>query len=151
MIYEKTIDTVLYSSNKDLLQAEIIHKYLSEESYWAKGIPLPLVKDCIEGSICFAAYSNDKQIAFARVITDGASFGYLADVFVLDKHRGKGISKHLMTFIMEYPSFKKFRRFMLATKDAHSLYTKYGFKPLAEPNRFMEIKPFENYSQLDNI
>ena len=146
MGYEKITDNILYSSNKELLQVDIIHKYLSEESYWAKGIPRSLVEECINGSLCFAAYFNNRQIAFARVITDGASFGYLADVFVLNEFRGQGISKHLMSFIIEYPPFKNFRRFMLATRDAHALYSKYGFKPLATPDRFMEIKPFENYS-----
>jgi GNAT superfamily N-acetyltransferase len=147
MIYKKTINGVLYSNDKKLLQINTIHRYLSEESYWAKGISLRLVKNCIKGSECFAAYLNHQQIAFARVINDGASFGYLADVFVSDAFRGKGISKQLIAFIMEYPGFKGFRRFMLATKDAHTLYEKFGFRPLATPERFMEIKPFENYYQ----
>ncbi len=143
---EKTINGILYSNNKNLLQIEVIHKYLNEESYWAKGIPFKLLHECINGSVCFAAYSNNKQIAFARLITDGATFGYLADVFVMAQYRGKGIANELMKFVMEYEPVTKLRRFMLATKDAHSLYEKYGFKPLAEPERFMEIKSFENYS-----
>ena len=146
MPYEKTINGILYSNNKELLQINGIHHYLSEESYWAKGIPLDLLEECIKGSICFAAYADKKQIAFARVITDGASFGYLADVFVLETYRRKGIANELMNFIMAHEPVTKFRRFMLATKDAHILYQKFGFKPLAQPDRFMEIKPFENYS-----
>lgn len=147
MTQEKIVDGVLYSDNKDLLQLDVIHAYLSNESYWAKGIPKELVKKSIEGSLCFGAYKDNKQIAFARVISDMASFGYLADVFVLEEQRGKGISKQLMKFIIDYEPLKGLRRFMLATKDAHSLYEKYGFKPLATPDRFMEIKPFENYNR----
>lgn len=146
MAYETTIDSILYSTNKELLQLDVIHHYLSKESYWAQGIPLQLVKDSVAGSICFAAYDNGKQIAFARLITDSATFGYLADVFVSEPYRGKGISKQLMKFIMDYPACKKLRRFMLATKDAHTLYEKYGFKKLAFPERIMELKAFENYN-----
>lgn len=146
MAYESTIDKILYSDKKELLQLDVIHHYLSKESYWAQGIPQQIVKDSIKGSVCFAAYDNGKQIAYARVITDNATFGYLADVFVLEPYRGKGISKQLMKFIMDYPACKKFRRFMLATKDAHALYEKFGFKPLAFPDRIMELKAFENYN-----
>lgn len=146
MAHEIIIDTILYSDSKELLQLDVIHNYLSKESYWSKGIPLDVVKRAMEGSVCFAAYDKGQQIAYARVITDGATFGYLADVFVVEAYRGKGISKHLMKFIMDYPSFKGLRRFMLATKDAHSLYKKFGFKPMATPDRFMEIKPFEDYT-----
>lgn len=147
MNYEITVDNVLYSSNKNLLQLDVIHQYLSLESYWAKNIPLDVIQNAIKGSLCFAAYSEGKQIAFARVITDEASFGYLADVFVLEPYRGKGISKELMKFIMNYPSLTKLRRFMLATKDSHTLYEKFGFKKLSAPERFMEIKPFETYPE----
>lgn len=143
---EMTIDNMLYSDNKQLLQLNIIHDYLCNESYWSKGVPFEIVKRASEGSFCFAVYDNGKLIAYARVITDGATFGYLADVFVLEPYRGKGISKNLMKFIMEYPAFKGFRRFMLATKDAHSLYKKFGFTEMKTPERFMEIKPFEKYN-----
>lgn len=147
MSHESIIDGVLYSDNKALLDAQSIHHYLSEESYWAKGIPKEIVLKAIDGSVCFGAYDNGRQIAFARVITDGATFGYLADVYVLEAYRKKGISKNLMKHIMSYPAFCGLRRFMLATKDAHSLYEKFGFKKLSAPERFMEIKPFENYNK----
>lgn len=145
MSYESTIDGILYSADKNLLQINVIHDYLSKESYWSKGIPLQIVENAIKGSVCFAAYDGGKQIAYARVITDGATFGYLADVFVLEPYRKKGISKNLMQFIMACPELKGLRRFMLATKDAHSLYEKFGFKNLSTPDRFMELKPFETY------
>lgn len=146
MNYELTENNVLYSCNKDLLQVDVIHHYLSKESYWAQNIPVSVVEGSIKGSLCFGAYSDGKQIAYARVITDEATFGYLADVFVLEPYRKKGISKTLMKFIMNHPSLKNLRRFMLATKDAHTLYEKFGFKKLSTPDRFMEIKPFEVYS-----
>lgn len=145
MPHEIIIDGILYSDNKELLEAMAIHKYLSVESYWAKNIPKEVVVNAINGSVCFGAYINGKQIAFARVITDGATFGYLADVYVLEAFRNKGVSKNLMKHIMAYPGFAGLRRFMLATKDAHCLYEKFGFKKLSTPERFMEIKPFENY------
>ena len=146
MNYEATIDGVLYSNNKKLLQKDLIYNYLSKESYWAKGIPLQIVTEAIDCSVCFGAFKGNKQIAFARLITDNATFGYLADVFVLEEYRGKGISKNLMKVIMDYPPCKKFRRFMLATKDAHALYEKFGFKKMISPERIMEIKPFEDYN-----
>lgn len=147
MAYEVTIDNILYSDRKDRLQFDVIHNYLSRESYWSKGIPKEIVLRAAEGSVCFGVYAGEKQIGYARVITDSATFGYLADVFILEPYRGKGISKNLMQCIMDYPSFKGFRRFMLATKDAHTLYEKFGFKKMATPDRFMEIKPFEEYSK----
>lgn len=145
MLYEKIKDNYLFSNDKNKLDVFCIHHFLSTESYWALNIPKELVEGCIKGSECFAIYHTNKQIGFARVITDGVSFAYLADVFILKEHRGKGLAKDLMAFIMAYAPFKKLRRFMLATKDAHALYTQFGFKALSEPARFMEIKPFESY------
>lgn len=145
MSQEKVIDGILYSSDKNKLQMNVIHDYLSKESYWSQGIPLSVVEAAAKGSLCFGAYVDGKQIAYARVITDQATFAYLADVFVLESYRKKGISKYLMQFIMDSPELKGLRRFMLATKDAHSLYEKFGFKKLSTPERFMELKPFENY------
>jgi GNAT superfamily N-acetyltransferase len=145
MQYEKTISGFLFSNDKMRLQAEVIHHYLSHESYWAGNISQATVIAAIQGSVCFGVYDNSAQAGFARVVTDHATFGYLADVFILKEYRGRGLSKELIKFIMEYPPFKSFRRFMLATKDAHRLYEQFGFAPLATPERFMEIKPFEKY------
>jgi GNAT superfamily N-acetyltransferase len=128
------------SDEKDKLQLNVIHQYLSIESYWAKHIPIEIVKQSIEGSLCFGVYFKTEQIGFARVITDYATFGYLADVFILETHRGKGLSKQLMEFIMAHQKLQGLRRFCLATRDAHSLYTQFGFTPLAKPENFMEIK-----------
>ncbi len=142
---EKYIDGYLFSTDKEKLQHAYIHHFLSEESYWAKNIPIHIVEKAIEGSICFAVYDKQQQIGFARVITDHATFGYLADVFIEKAYRSKGLSKELMNFIMEQSVIKTLRRFMLATKDAHSLYNQFGFNALKEPDRFMEIKSFETY------
>jgi GNAT superfamily N-acetyltransferase len=144
-MYEKNINTYLFSTDKNKLQLKVIHDYLSKESYWAQNMPLELIKESIAGSICFAIYIDNKQIAYARVITDNATFAYLADVFVIEEHRGKGLSKELMRFILDHPSLKKLRRFMLATRDAHGLYKQFGFNALAKPETIMEIKFFESY------
>jgi len=144
-MYEKNINTYLFSTDKNKLQLKVIHDYLSKESYWAQNMPLELIKESIAGSICFAIYIDNKQIAYARVITDNATFAYLADVFVIEEHRGKGLSKELMRFILDHPSLKKLRRFMLATRDAQGLYKQFGFNALAKPETIMEIKFFESY------
>ncbi len=145
MLYEKKIEDYLLSNDKSKLQMDVIHNYLSTQSYWAQNIPLDIVKKAIDGSLCFAMYLEQQQIGFARVVTDCATFGYLADVFILSKYQGKGLSKQLMGFIMDYPPFKPLRRFMLATKDAQGLYKQFGFNQLASPERIMEIKFFETY------
>ncbi len=136
---------IIISTDKTKLELNYIHRYLSEESYWAKNIPFNVVRKSIEGSLCFGVYNNDTQIGFARVITDYATFAYLADVFIDKDHRGKGFSKQLMQYIMSCERLKGLRVFMLATLDAHTLYEQFGFKPLKEPTRYMSIKFFESY------
>jgi len=111
------------SDEKEKLNVAYIHNYLSKNSYWAANIPLEIVKRSIDGSVCFGIYDNDgAQIGFARVVTDKATFGYLADVFVDEQSRGKGLSKWLMEVVMNYPQFQGLRRWMLGTRDAHGLY-----------------------------
>lgn len=116
-----------------------IHRYLSLESYWAENIPVSVVERCIQGSLCFGIFKDNKQIGFARVISDFAVFAYLADVFVDEKYRGLGLSKWLMEVIVSHPDLQGLRRFMLATKDAHGLYQKFGFTPLNFHDRWMQI------------
>lgn len=147
MISEQIIAPYVFSSDKNKLQIDVIHSYLSKESYWAQNIPKETVLAAIKGSLCFGVYVNDVQIAFARVISDEATFAYLADVFVVKEHRGKGLSKALMKFILNDERLRSLRRFMLGTKDAQGLYLQFGFSALAEPQRFMERKSFENYGQ----
>jgi GNAT superfamily N-acetyltransferase len=132
MTYEISADT----SRLDL---DVIHRYLSEESYWAPGIPRETVTRAIANSLCFGIYTEEgAQVGFARLITDRATFAYLADVFVLSEHRGKGLSKRLMETIIAHPEVQGLRRWALATRDAHELYVRYGFTPLAKPDRMME-------------
>jgi GNAT superfamily N-acetyltransferase len=145
MMNEKQIGDFLYSTDKSKLNLDYIQHFLSKESYWAKNIPMDIVKTSIEGSLCFGVYENSKQVGFARVITDYATFGYLADVFIDKNYRGKGLSKELMKFIMEQELTKKLRRFMLATLDAHSLYAQFGFESQEGNKRLMGVKFFEEY------
>jgi GNAT superfamily N-acetyltransferase len=142
---EKYIGEFFYSTDKSKLNLDYIHHFLSKESYWAKNIPINIVKTSIEGSLCFGVYENDKQVGFARVITDYATFGYLSDVFIDKDYRGRGLSKELITFIMEQDVVKKLRRFMLATLDAHSLYAQFGFESQEGNKRLMGVKFFEEY------
>lgn len=116
-----------------------VHQYLSKDSYWAENVPLETVAKSSQNSLCFSVYENEKQIGLARVITDKATFAYLCDVYILEAYRGQGLSKWLMECVQSHPDLQTLRRFMLATKDAHGLYSQFGFKPTAAPERLMEI------------
>ncbi len=129
----------LISTDKKLLDIGVIHKYLGEDSYWAKGIPKEKLERAIANSMCFGVYHDKKQVGFARVITDKATFAYLADVFVLDAYRKQGLSKWLMQTIIQHAELQGLRRWVLATADAHGLYEQFGFGPLAKPDRWMDI------------
>lgn len=121
------------------MQLSVIHGYI-KQSYWAKNIPLATMAKAIEHSLCFGIFDeNQQQVAFARMITDRATFAYLADVFVLPEHRSKGLSKRLMKSIMLHPELQGIRRMVLATSDAHGLYEQFGFKALAKADIFMEV------------
>lgn len=130
--YENSKDDYLISTDPSKLNIEVIHKYLSQESYWAKDIPFETVKKSIEHSLCFGLYHQQEQIGFARLITDKATFAYLADVFVLKEYRGKGLSKFLMATIQSHPELQNLRRWLLATKDAHGLYELFGWTRFTE-------------------
>jgi GNAT superfamily N-acetyltransferase len=127
------------TTDKHLLKPEQIHAWLSTEAYWSKNIPFSLVKQAFDHSFCIGILYNDEQIGYARLVTDYASFGYLADVYVIEEHRGKGLSKKMLSVIMELDWVKGLRRIMLATLDAHELYRQMGFVGTAFPERFMEI------------
>lgn len=142
---ERKRDGYTLSTDKSLLDVDAIHHFLSTESYWAKHIPRALVERAIDHSICFGLYNGRAQVGFARVITDQATFGYLADVYVLDDHRGRGLSKWMMEEIMAHPDLQGLRRFMLATLDAHGLYARFGFTPVEKPERLMQINQVDPY------
>ena len=128
----------LISSDPALLNLDVIHGFISQ-SYWAKDIPRPLVERMIRNSLCWGVYHEASQVGFARVITDKATFAYLADVFVLPEHRGRGLSKALVATIRAHPDLQGLRRWMLITADAQGLYEQFGFKPVPHPERHMEI------------
>jgi GNAT superfamily N-acetyltransferase len=130
-------DGFTISTDPARLDLDVIHGFLSS-SYWAPGIPREVVARSIEHSLCFGIHAGSGQVGFARVITDRATFGYLGDVFVLESHRGRGLSKWLMECIHAHPELQDFRRWVLLTRDAHGLYAQHGWKPIASPDRYME-------------
>ena len=133
------------STDKSRLDVALIHRFLSQESYWAQNVPLDVVVRSIDNSLCFGVYHGDQQVGFARVVTDQATFAYLADVFVLPEHRGRGLSKQLMATISDWPTLQGLRRWVLATQDAHALYEQFGFTALNKPEIFMQRKLIERY------
>jgi N-acetylglutamate synthase-like GNAT family acetyltransferase len=133
--YQATKDSYLISTASSLLDIRVIHNYLSKESYWANNIPIEVVEKSISNSLCFGLYHNQQQIGFARVVTDKATFAYLADVFILEEQRGNGLSKWMMEVIQSHPELQGLRRWMLGTKDAHGLYEQFGWTVLDEDTR----------------
>ncbi|MBL8006384.1 MAG: GNAT family N-acetyltransferase [Ignavibacteria bacterium] len=129
----------LISTDKSRLDLKVVHNYLSN-SYWAKGRTLKTSRLTIKNSLCFGLYYKNSQIGYARVITDYATFAYLADVFILEEFRGRKLSVWLMKVIMNYGELKSVKRWSLATRDAHKLYEKFGFTTLKEPDKMMEFK-----------
>ncbi len=133
--YRAEKDDYFISTDPSLLNVDTIHHYLSGESYWAKNIPRAVVEKSIENSLCFGMYHCDKQIGFARLITDKSIFAYLADVFVVEEQRGKGLSKWLMHVIHAHPELQGLRRWVLGTRDAHGLYEQFGWTVFDEDTR----------------
>jgi GNAT superfamily N-acetyltransferase len=126
------------STDTARLDVDAIHAFLTQ-SYWSPGIPRATVARAIANSLCFGVFWQGQQVGFARMVTDKTTFAYLCDVYVLEAHRGRGVSKQLMDFVMKHPDLQGLRRMMLATRDAHGLYTQFGFTPLTAPDRIMEI------------
>jgi GNAT superfamily N-acetyltransferase len=133
------------STDPSRLDVDAIHAFLSQ-SYWSPGIPRAKVARAIENSLCFGAFCDGQQVGFARVVTDKTTFAYLCDVYVLEAHRGRGLAQQLMDRVVAHPDLQGLRRMMLATRDAHALYAKYGFTPLAAPNVMMEVHKPNVYS-----
>jgi len=133
------------STDQNLLDLDMIHDYLCNQSYWSQGITKEKVQRSIENSMCFGVYKNGKQVGLARVITDKAIFAYLCDVFILDEYRGNGLSKWLLQTILAHPELQGLKRWTLATLDAHGLYKQFGFAPLSTPGNWMDIfTPIKN-------
>ncbi len=125
------------STDASRLDLQAVHAFLSS-TYWSPGIPFEVVERALSNSVCVGAYDGMTQVGFARMVTDKATFAYLADVFVLEAHRGKGLSKQMLQALLQLPELQGLRRVMLATRDAHGLYASFGFTPLSNPSRFME-------------
>jgi N-acetylglutamate synthase-like GNAT family acetyltransferase len=136
---------IVVDSDPARLDMDVIHGFLAS-CYWSKGISRELLAKAIRNSLCFGVYEDDRQVGFARVVTDQATFAYLADVFVLESHRGRGLARELVAAIAADPRLQGLRRWVLVTRDAHPLYAKFGFKALAAPDRFMELHDPDVYA-----
>ncbi len=119
---------------------DAVYQFLFTETYWSAGIPRDVFERAVENSLSFVAYAGDDVVGYARVVTDKATFAWLCDVFVVSAHRGRGVSRLLLDAVMAHPDLQGLRNVVLATRDAHGLYAKYGFAPLAEPERWMAIR-----------
>ncbi|PMG47355.1 GNAT family N-acetyltransferase [Shewanella sp. 10N.286.52.B9] len=138
------------STDQNKLDISVIHGFISQ-SYWAKGMPITVLAKAIEHSLCFGVFTDQgEQVGFARLITDRATFAYLADVFITDQHRGIGLSKLLIETVISHPDIQGLRRMMLATRDAHGLYAQYGFLPIDNPEILMQIWRPNIYQQAQN-
>jgi GNAT superfamily N-acetyltransferase len=133
------------SDDKHRLDIDVIQTFLVEDSYWANNRTREQTETAVANSICFGLYADERQIGFARVVSDQATFAYLGDVFVLDEYRGRGLSKWLMETVLAHPDLQGLRRWILATRDAHGLYTQYGFNQLKHPDRWMELPAPDAY------
>lgn len=127
------------TTDKQRLDLQAVHHYLAQQSYWSLNIPFERVEKAAQNSLTFAVLHGEAQVGYARIISDYTSFAYLADVYVLETHRGQGLSKWLMETIMGHPELQGLRRWVLATRDAHGLYAQYGWKPVADPTIWMEV------------
>jgi GNAT superfamily N-acetyltransferase len=135
--YEARQGPFLVSDETSRLDLRVIHGFL-RTAYWSAGVPEDVVRRAVDNSLCFGLYEHDRQVGFARAITDRATYAYLADVFVLPSHRGRGLGRWLMECVMAHPDLQGLRRFSLVTRDAHALYRPFGFDALASPDRYME-------------
>ena len=133
------------STDPAQLDLPLIHRFLSQESYWARNVPLEIVQRAIANSLCFGMYQDERQVGFARVITDKATFGYLADVFIVSSHRRQGLGRRLVEAVLAHPELQGLRRLMLATRDAHALYRQLGFTAPRHPEVLMEKHEPELY------
>jgi GNAT superfamily N-acetyltransferase len=144
-IKETQSKEIVFSTDKRTLKIFDIYNFLSK-SYWANGITMDIFKKQIKNSFCVGVYHKKIQIGFARVITDYIGFAYLCDLFIIEKYRGKGLSKLLMEYVLNHPELKNIKSWMLSTKDAHGLYRKYGFNALEEPKKYMKKNNFNSWS-----
>ena len=143
---EWTRGDLVVSDDPARLDPRRIRRFLAEESYWAQGIPAATLERAIDHSLCFGAYDDAVQVAFARVVTDRATFAYLCDVFVESAQRGQGVGEWLVRCVLEHPELQGLRRICLVTRDAHGLYQRFGFRPMPDPGRYLEIHAQDVYA-----
>ena len=136
--FEKQNGEYWITTDPSSIDLKAVHAYLAG-AYWSEEIPRDIVARAIESSLCFSLLDGDRQIGFARIVTDRATFAYLCDVYVLEEYRGKGLGKWLIGEVMSHPDLQGLRRFILLTRDAHGLYSQFGFTPLGNPDSYMEI------------
>jgi GNAT superfamily N-acetyltransferase len=145
MVIEFRRDKFVISTDRARLDLDVVHSFLTN-CYWAQGIPKEVVARSIEHSLCFGVYDGSgAQVGFARVVSDFATVAYLGDVFVLESHRGHGLGKWLMECVMRHPALQNLRRWILLTRDAHGLYSQFGFTPVKAPERYMELHRADVY------
>ena len=140
-----------YEASDDPARIDVaeVHRFLSQETYWAKGVPRAVMDRALRHSLCVGVYRGGRQVAFARVVTDRATFAYLCDVYVLPEERGRGLGKWLVECVLAHPDLAGLRRFCLMTRDAQELYRRYGFRPLPDPARYMEIHSPDVYARAE--
>ena len=138
MMHEWQRDDYTVSTDRARLQLDVIHGFLTG-SYWAAGIPRETVERSIQHSLCYGVYRGGEQVGFGRLVTDFATFAYVADVFILDAHRGRGLARWMARCMVDTPELQGLRRWLLATRDAHAVYESVGFETVTEPSRFMQI------------
>jgi GNAT superfamily N-acetyltransferase len=136
------------STDPARLDIDTIHVFLSTRAYWSPDLPRPVLEKAVRNSLCFGVYENGRQAGFARVVTDLATFAYICDLFILEEYRGKGLSKWLVSCILAHPELQNLRRWLLITRDAHGLYSRFGFTPAARPENVMEIVDLDIYRRL---
>ena len=141
---ETSAGSIVVTTDRSRLDLDVIHGFLTT-SYWARGVPRETVARSMEHSLCFGAFDEGRQVGFARVVSDHATFAYICDVFALESHRGSGVGKSLMAAIMSHPELQGLRRWTLFTRDAHGLYRQFGFGAAAHPERLMEVVDRDPY------
>lgn len=147
---EINFNEFIITTDKNKMDVDAIHEFLSTKAYWCLNIPKSTVETAIQNSLCFGVYQDQKQIGLARVITDFATIAYLGDVYILEEYRGKGLSKLLMETIMKHPNLQGLRRWILLTGDAHGLYRQFGWTPISDPTVWMELHNSSIYKAKGN-
>lgn len=144
--YERRRDGFVITTDRGKFDLDAIFAYLNGEAYWCRGVPRTVLEKAVERSLCFGLLDGSRQVGFARMVTDGATFAWLCDVYILESHRGRGLGDWLVATVLEHPDLQALRRIVLATRDAHALYRHHGFELLSQPERWMAIAKPDIYA-----